>query len=273
MTPVKKLLLFITMMSIGLVACSDKNSDEARQYKNDTLIIGVTTTLEDSGLLRQLVNAFQQTHNITIKPVVAGSGQIHKLLSLGDMSVAITHDPQGEEALIKEGVINKRIALTQNDFIIIGPKSDPANIKEALTPSDALKKIISTNALFVSRGDNSGTHQIEKAWWQTINARPNKQYYLKTGTGMGATLNVAAERGAYTFVDRATWIAFQNKQSLSSLFEDSKRLPNTYSLLIKRNALVQEKVILWRDWISTGEGSRIILNYRIGGQPLFFKAP
>lgn len=268
MVPFKRLLLLIVMIS-ALITCADNSS----QSKNNTLIIGVTTTLEDSGLLRQLVSQFQQTHDITVKPIVAGSGQIHKLLSLGDMPVAITHDPQGEETLVNNGIIDKRIALTKNDFIIIGPKSDPANIKEALTPSEALKKIVNTNALFVSRGDNSGTHQMEKAWWQTINTLPSKQHYLKTGTGMGATLNVATEREAYTFVDRATWVAFQNKQRLITLFEDSKQLPNTYSLLIKSDALAQEKVILWRDWISTGEGHRIILNYRIDNQPLFFKAP
>lgn len=258
----------MTVISISLVACHDKSAKQ-----NNTLIIGVTTTLEDSGLLHQLVTAFQLTHGITIKPIVAGSGQIHKLLSLGDIDVAITHDPQGEEALIKNGIINKRIALAQNDFIIIGPKNDPANINNALTPSDALKKIVNSKALFISRGDNSGTHQMEKSWWRKINATPNKQYYLKTGTGMGATLNVAAEREAYTFVDRATWATFANKQNLNPLFKDSKDLPNTYSLLIKSNALTQKKVVLWRDWISKGEGSSIILNYRINNQPLFFKTP
>jgi len=268
MVYIKKFLLLIIIGS-GLVACTDKSNPS----KNNTLIIGATTTLEDSGLLGQLVNRFQQTHNITVKPIVAGSGQIHKLLSLGDMSVAITHDPQGEKVLIKKGIIDKRIALTKNDFIIVGPKSDPANIKEALTPNEALKKIVTANTLFVSRGDNSGTHQMEKTWWQIINTLPHRQHYLKTGTGMGSTLNVAAERGAYTFVDRATWLAFNNKQSLSALFEDPKRLPNIYSLLIKSDALPLEKVILWRDWISTGEGHRIILNYRINNQLLFFKAP
>ncbi len=267
----KKTLLLIALIGT-LVACND-NSNDKSDNKNQVLVIGVTTTLEDSGLLSRLVSAFQNTHNITVKPVVAGSGQIHKLLSLGDISLAITHDPQGEKALIKNGIIDNRIALTQNDFIIIGPQNDPANIKSALAPSEALQKIVNANTLFVSRGDNSGTHQMEKTWWQTINKTPSKQYYLKTGTGMGSTLNVAAERGAYTFVDRATWLAFNNKQNLNILFEDSKRLPNTYSLLIKSDALVQEQVILWRDWISTGEGHRIILNHRIDSQPLFFKVP
>ena len=265
-------------MSITLIACSDNNTDKTdSSYSNSknsskVLAIGVTTTLEDAGLLTELVNAFQQEHDITVKPIVAGSGQIHKLLEQGDLDLAITHDPAGEKSLVDKGIIKQRIPLMQNDFIIVGPKTDPAHIKLSLTPNEALKKIINVNALFVSRGDNSGTHQMEQGWWQKTNRYPDEQYYLKIGTGMGTTLNVAAERNAYTFVDRATWTNFANKQKLAILFEDSELMPNIYSLLIKNEAPLQEKVILWRDWISEGQGHQIILNYRINGQSLFFKA-
>jgi tungstate transport system substrate-binding protein len=275
----KKLFVFSTLiMGITLVACSDNNTDKTdssysnSKNSNKVLAIGVTTTLEDAGLLTELVNAFQQKYEITVKPIVAGSGQIHKLLEQGDLDLAITHDPAGEKNLVYKGIIKQRIPLMQNDFVIVGLKTDPAHIKLSLTPDEALKKIINVNALFVSRGDNSGTHQMEQGWWQKTNRYPDEQYYLKTGTGMGTTLNVAAERNAYTFVDRATWTNFANKQKLALLFEDSELMPNIYSLLIKNEAPLQEKVILWRDWISEGQGHQIILNYRINGQSLFFKA-
>jgi tungstate transport system substrate-binding protein len=275
----KKLFVFSTLiMGITLVACSDNNTDKTdssysnSKNSNKVLAIGVTTTLEDAGLLTELVNAFQQKYEITVKPIVAGSGQIHKLLEQGDLDLAITHDPDGEKNLVDKGTIKQRIPLMQNDFLIVGPKTDPAHIKLSLTPDEALKKIINVNALFVSRADNSGTHQMEQGWWQKTNRYPDDQYYLKTGTGMGTTLNIAAERNAYTFVDRATWTNFANKQKLVLLFEDSELMPNIYSLLLKNEAPPQEKVILWRDWISEGQGRQIILNYRINGQSLFLEA-
>lgn len=278
----KSFVFLILIMSITLIACSDNNSEKkpsssssANSNSNQSskvITIGVTTTLEDAGLLTLLINAFQQDHNITVKPIVAGSGQIHKLLEQGDVDLAITHDPEGEKNLVQKGTIKQRIPLMQNDFIIVGPKTDPAHIKLSLTPDEALKKIVNVKALFVSRADNSGTHQMEQGWWKKTNRYPDEQYYLKTGTGMGTTLNVAAERNAYTFVDRATWTNFANKQKLVVLFEDSEIMPNIYSLLLKNEAPPQEKVILWRDWISEGQGHQIILNYRINGQTLFFKA-
>ncbi len=276
----KKLFVCLSLsliMGMTLVACSDDDDDAGNRHsassKSNTIIaIGVTTTLEDAGLLSVLVSAFQQDHKITVKPIVAGSGQIHKLLERGDLDLAITHDPAGEKALLTKGIIKQRIPLMQNDFIIVGPQTDPAHIKLSLTPAEALNKIVNVNALFVSRADNSGTHQMEQGWWGKTNRRTADPYYFKTGTVMGATLNIVAERNAYTFVDRATWTKFTNKQKLVVLFENPELLPNIYSLLIKDKAPQQEEVILWQEWISEGQGLQIILDYRVNGQPLFFKA-
>jgi tungstate transport system substrate-binding protein len=262
-------------MCLTIIGCSDSNTEDTSSSlkSSDNLItIGATTTLQDSGLLTLLVNDFQQKYTITVKPIIAGSGQVHELLKRGDIDLAITHDPAGEKALLQEGIIKQRIPLMQNDFVIIGPRTDPAHIKLSLTPDEALKKIINANALFVSRGDNSGTHQMEKSWWGKTNQLPDEKYYLKTGTGMGSTLNVVAERNAYTFVDRATWTSFANKQKLAVLFEDAELMPNIYSLLIKNEAPQKEKIILWRNWISEGEGLQIILNYHVNNQSLFLKA-
>ena len=274
----KKLFVWLNLIiAITLLACSDNGADDRYSSSNKSskvdrvITVGVTTTIEDAGLLNPLIKAFQEQYTLNVKPIVAGSGQIHKLLELGDLDVAMTHDPVGEKALLLEGSIKYRIPLMQNDFLIVGPKTDPADIKLSLTPSEALEKIVDLSALFVSRADNSGTHQMEQYWWGEANRLPTDQNYLKTGTGMGATLNIAAERNAYTLVDRATWTKFANKQQLAVLFENPDLMPNVYSLLIKNEAPVPEKVVLWQNWITKGEGLQIILNYRINGQPLFLE--
>ena len=274
----KRWLCLGLIRAMTLLACSDNdtgdigNASKLSRKFDSVIIIGVTTTLEDAGLLSELVNAFQHEHKITVKAIVAGSGQIHQLLERGDLDLAITHDPIGEKALVIKGIIKQRLPFMQNDFIFVGPASDPASISLSPTPLEVLQEIIKVNALFVSRGDNSGTHQMEQYWWKKINRHPADQYYLKTGTGMGATLNIVAERNAYSLVDRATWTKFTNKQKLVVLFENPELLPNIYSLLIKDKAPQQEEVILWQEWISEGQGLQIILDYRVNGQPLFFKA-
>lgn len=266
----KRSLFFLSVLiGVNLIACGKNNVNKDDTSLTNTLVIGTTTTLEDSGLLSLLVSEFQKSKHITIKPIIAGSGQIHKLLAQGDLDIAITHDSIGEQRLVTNGVIKQPIALMKNDFIIVGPDTDQAKIKQALTPVDALNRIVEANALFISRGDNSGTYQMEQRWWEKAKRYPSEKKYLKTGTGMGATLNIAAERRAYTFVDRATWANFSNKQTLTPLFENPELMPNIYSLLIKHESLTQEKVILWRDWISQGQGHQLIINYRINGQPLF----
>ena len=148
-------------MGMTLVACSDDdagNRHSASSKSNTIIAIGVTTTLEDAGLLSVLVSAFQQDHKITVKPIVAGSGQIHKLLERGDLDLAITHDPAGEKALVIKGIIKQRLPFMQNDFIFVGPASDPASISLSPPPLAALNARIKVNAIFLSRGETSRTH-------------------------------------------------------------------------------------------------------------------
>ncbi len=234
------------------------------------LKLGVTTTLEDSGLLSVLVDAFKKEHNISIKPIIAGSGQIHELIRRGDIDTAITHDPSGEKKLLAESIIAKRTELMQNDFLIIGPTDDPAHIKLSLTPDEAFEKIAYVKAPFVSRADQSGTHQMEQYWWQQANTLPSEKNYIKTGTGMGATLAITAEHKGYTLVDRGTWLQFANKQGLTTLFEAPELLPNRYSLLSLKNVLNSDHVSQWENWLTEGTGRTIISNYRINNQPIFF---
>lgn len=229
------------------------------------LQVGVTTTLEDSGILAELINAFEQDHQLTIKPIIAASGQIHQLIKRGDIDTAITHDPAGEQQLLKEQVIQKRIPLMHNDFLIIGPKGDPAHGKLAITPDEVLQKINFVEALFISRNDSSGTHQMEHKWWDKVLTPINEEFIVKTGTGMGATLSVAAERLAYTLVDRGTWLNFSNKQDLVVIFEDAELLPNHYSIL----SFGDNKSDEWESWLQGDSAKNIIRNYRIDNQAVF----
>ncbi len=242
-----------------LISCSDHNS----------LRLGTTTTLEDSGLLSTLISQYQQETGINIKPIVAGSGHILSLIKRGDIDSAITHFPTAEEQLLASGTIDKRTPLMYNDFIIVGPATDPAHIALSLTPDEVFKKIINSGTPFVSRADNSGTYQMEDYWWQQSNIDPASDNRIKTGTGMGATLAIAVERKAYTLVDRATWLNFANKKDLIPLFENEELLSNQYSLL-SFNHDRKNTVASWENWLLTGNGNAIIRNYKIQNQVVFF---
>ncbi|MGH1487635.1 MAG: substrate-binding domain-containing protein [Cellvibrionaceae bacterium] len=256
--PTPKIITYF-ILSVLICACTNK----------ETIRVGATTTLEDSGLLTELITAFEKQHDIQIKPIIAGSGQIHALIKNNDIDSAITHDPKGEETLLKAGLINQRIPLMYNDFIIVGPNNDPAHIKLSLTPDEALEKIVNSGLIFVSRDDQSGTHQMEKHWWSKISTVPPTELYVKTGTGMGATLTVAAEKNAYTLTDRGTWLNFSNKQSIKVLFEDAEYLPNQYSVL----SFSENKASAWENWITSDQTKQFITNYRIDNKPVFFDAP
>jgi len=236
---------FILITLVLLASCSQK--------PDNILHLGVTTTLEDSGLLSVIIDGFtQHIHqqdelgNIVIKPIVAGSGQLFTLIERGDIDIAISHEPKGEQALVDNGVILQRLPLFYNHFLLVGDPKDPAHIRSSLTIDETFKKILHSGHTFISRGDNSGTHQFEKSIWEDIwkdtEASPNQNQVVMTGTAMGATLAVAADRNTYTLVDLGTWLNFNNKQALTVLFPNKEAgysdelkqqaLRNQYSLLV-----------------------------------------
>lgn len=254
------LSLAALLISITIAGCTKKES----------ITVGITSTLDDSGVISMLVEAFKKEYDIDVKAVVAGSGQIHRLIESKDIDTAITHDPIGEKQLLEKQHITQRSPLVNNSFLIVGPKDDPAHIAQSITPDEALEKVTYTKQLFVSRNDNSGTHQMEKKWRDKLRQQDSNELIIKTGTGMGATLAVAAEKKAYTLVDRGTWLNFNNKQTLKVLFDDPELLPNQYSLLsLPVSEAKKEHVKQWETWLSKGKGLTLLKNYRINGNLIF----
>ncbi len=198
-----------------------------------TLILATTTSTQDSGLLDVLVPMFEKESGYTVKTVAVGSGQALQMGANGDADVLLAHSPAAEKANVAAGDGIERTLVMHNDFIIVGPASDPSGIKTAKTTNDAMTAIASGKAHFISRGDDSGTNALELKLWKAANITPKGQsWYEETGQGMGATLQVASQKAAYTISDRATYLAQKKNLSLDILFEKDKALLNVYHVII-----------------------------------------
>jgi tungstate transport system substrate-binding protein len=195
------------------------------------VILSTTTSTQDSGLLDVLVPLFQKQSGYAVKTVSVGTGQALALAAKGDADVALVHAPALEKKYVTEGKLLNRRLVMYNDFVIIGPKNDPAKVRAAKTSAAALKAIEQGKAPFVSRGDNSGTHALEKSLWKAAGMEPKGSWYIEAGQGMGATLGIANERNAYTITDRGTLLALAKRVSLPILIEGDRALLNIYSVL------------------------------------------
>jgi tungstate transport system substrate-binding protein len=196
------------------------------------LILATTTSTQDAGLLDVLVPAIEQQAGCTVKTVAVGSGQALKMGEEGNADVLLVHSPAAEKELVEAGFGIDRQLLMHNSFLIAGPATDPAGIKGATSVQDALTKIADAKATFVSRGDESGTHTKELGYWKKAGIEPAGDWYLQSGQGMGATLQIAAERGGYTLTDNATWLAQQANLQLESLVTDDPSLLNPYHVIV-----------------------------------------
>jgi tungstate transport system substrate-binding protein len=197
-----------------------------------TIILATTTSTQDSGLLDELLPLFEKNSGYFVKTISVGSGQAMKMGEKGEADVLLVHSPDAEKKMVEQGfAINRRLVM-HNDFIIVGPPADPAKIKDAKPSMEALKKIAAANALFISRGDNSGTHALEKKLWKAAGLTAEGQkWYQQTGLGMGQTLNVAAEKKGYTITDRATYLALKKTLGLDILVEGDASLLNIYHVM------------------------------------------
>jgi tungstate transport system substrate-binding protein len=195
------------------------------------VILSTTTSTQDSGLLDVLVPLFERQTGYAVKTIAVGTGQALALAARGEADVVLAHAPALEKKYVEDGKMLDRRLVMYNDFVIIGPPDDPAKIKGMKKAADALKAIAASRARFVSRGDNSGTHVLEKSLWKLARVDPQGGWYIEAGQGMGATLGIADDRKAYTLSDRGTFLAFQKRVRLPILVERDRPLLNIYSVM------------------------------------------
>jgi tungstate transport system substrate-binding protein len=239
-----------------------------------SIMVASTTSTEQSGLFAYLLPEFKKASGIDVKVVALGTGQAIDMGRRGDADVLFVHDQVAEEKVVSEGFAVKRFEVMYNDFVLIGPKADPAKTKGA-DIVDALKKVAGTNADFISRGDKSGTHAAELRFWKVAGLDDKTgSGYKSCGCGMGPALNMASSTGAYVLADRGTWLNFKNRGDLAVLVEGDKRLFNQYGVMLVNPAKhPQTKVVEGQkfvDWVTSSAGQGVIAGYKIGGEQLFF---
>jgi len=201
------------------------------QAPSRTVILSTTTSTQDSGLLDVLVPMFEKASGYSVKTISVGTGQALALAARGEADVTLAHAPAVERKYVEDGKMRHRRLVMYNDFVLVGPEADPAGIKGEKSATAALKRIADTQARFVSRGDKSGTHTLELALWKHAGVTPGAPWYIESGQGMGATLGIADDRGAYTLTDRATALAFAKRVKLQTMVEGDKPLLNVYSVM------------------------------------------
>ena len=203
----------------------------AGEATSKNVILSTTTSTQDSGLLDVLVPLFEKKSGYSVKTVSVGTGQALELAAKGEADVALVHAPSLEKKYVADGKLLNRRLVMYNDFILLGPANDPAQIKSTKSSAEAMKRIAASANRFVSRGDNSGTHNLEKSLWKQAGIDPKGAWYIESGQGMGATLGIANDRNGYTITDRATYLAFRKRVTLAILLEGDRPLLNIYSVM------------------------------------------
>lgn len=201
------------------------------QAQSNVVIVSTTTSTQDSGLLDVLVPMFEKKTGLTVKTISVGTGQALALAARGEADVTLAHAPGVEKKYVEDGKMSNRRLVMYNDFVLIGPADDPAQIKGLPRAVDALKRIAESQSRFVSRGDKSGTHVLEQGLWKQAGIEPKGAWYIESGQGMGQTLGIANDRRAYTLTDRGTYLAFQKRVDLPILVEKDRPLLNIYSVM------------------------------------------
>ena len=263
---IKKLLrcLFVLLVMFSLVASSVSAEERIR--------MATTTSTENSGLLYVLLPPFEKKFKVKVDVIAIGTGKALKLGENGDVDIVFVHARKAEDEFINNGFGVNRRDVMYNDFVIIGPENDPAGIKDNNAP-ESLKKIADGKWFFISRGDDSGTDKKEKKLWKLAGIKPAGKWYLETGQGMGATLQVADEKGGYCLVDRGTYIAYEQKVSLVILSHGDKRLFNPYGIIAvnpKRHPYVNyDYAMALIGWVTSPRGQKIIGEFKKSGKLLF----
>jgi tungstate transport system substrate-binding protein len=243
----------------------------------DTIVLASTTSVENSGLLTHILTKFTEQTGITVRVIAQGTGQALATAARGDADLVLVHDPEAEQQFVAEGHGADRRQIAWNDFVVVGPRSDPANVAGGHVAVAAFTAIAASAVPFVSRGDKSGTDALEHRLWRSAFIDPAKAgaglWYRDIGGGMGAALNAASAMGAYTLSDRGTWLSFGNKGELTVLVEGDPRLLNCYDVILldpqKHPDAKQEPARRLADWLTSPEGQAAIGGYRLDGEQLF----
>jgi tungstate transport system substrate-binding protein len=278
----KSTKIFITILMLGSIIAGITIFNHAYSNHSKFIILATTTSTFDSGLLDYLLPFFEEKYDVKVKVLAKGSGEAIEIAKRGDADVVLMHAKPLEEAFINEGYGIHRVGVMYNDFVIIGPKNDPAGIKGALNASYAFQKIFEEgmkgNAIFISRADKSGTNIKELSIWTEVGINPlNKtfKWYLEAGAGMGAVLRMSNEKQAYTLTDRGTWIAFKNQlNNLMILVEGDPILMNPYSAILvnpeKFPRINYKMAVIFTKFLISEEGQKLIENFKKDDETLFF---
>ena len=260
------LLMSVALALVSAAACAQEAA----------IVMASTTSTEQSGLFGHLLPEFKKASGIDVKVVALGTGQALDMARRGDADVVFVHDQVAEEKFVADGFALKRLPVMYNDFVLVGPKADPAGIQGNDIVA-ALGKLATSSQAFVSRGDKSGTHAAELRYWKAAGIEAPAQRvagYKECGCGMGPALNIAASSNDYALTDRGTWLSFKNRGDLTLLVQGDKRLFNQYGVMVVdpqrhphvKQALAQRFV----DWVVSPAGQKTIASYKIGGEQLFF---
>jgi tungstate transport system substrate-binding protein len=261
----------ILLISVGLLCVA-----ACTRTETEFITLACTTSTENSGLLDRIFPLFEEKTGIRVHTVAVGTGQALRLARAGDADVILVHDRASEDAFVSEGHGVRRYDVMYNDFVLLGPASDPAGVGGETEVVRALSRIAETRSLFISRGDDSGTHKAELRLWAAAELDPSSAsgtWYRETGSGMGSTLNHASAAGGYTLADRGTWLSFRNRGELAILVEGDQPLYNPYGVILVNparhphvKAEAGQRLI---DWLISEEGQAAIAGYRVQGEMLF----
>jgi tungstate transport system substrate-binding protein len=268
----RRACLRASALALGLIAAAGTSLGEQR-----AITVASTTSTENSGLFAYLLPMFTAESDINVRVVAVGTGQAIRLAANGDADVLFVHHPPSEKKFVADGLGLARHAVMHNDFVLVGPATDPAGVKGMTDLTTALVRIASGEHAFASRGDDSGTHKKELSLWDAASSDPRPAsgtWYRETGSGMGATLNTASAMNAYALTDRATWVRFGNKGDLEVLVEGDSRLHNPYGVIVvnpeKHPHVRATEAQAFVDWLMSDTGQHAIAAYRVEGRQLFF---
>ncbi len=262
--------LTVGVLALLAASCGERGREPMR------VRLATTTSTENSGLLAALLPPFEKRHGVKVDVIAVGTGKALRLAENGDVDVVLVHAREAEERFVAAGFGVGRRDVMHNDFVIVGPAADPAGIAGSRDAAKAFQAIARARAPFVSRGDESGTHQREKALWRAAGVQPAPPWYREVGHGMGGTLTVASEKQAYTLADRGTWTACRRKVELVLLCEGDPLLANPYGIIAvnpQRHGHVRfAEAMKLIEFVTSPEGRQIIAGFRVDGEQLFFPA-